>query len=223
MVKLYIMSNPDWFLTDNSKIYFALSYMKGDNAMDWLADLFMDENGVSVLWTWALFVGKLKKQFMPATLKLQAKSDLQILKQDKGSVKDFFTKLDMLAIQAGYMMRDHISAAFINAIIWDGINNKTTEFIEQSQPALLDNYNNEKWKLAETTLTEINRCKETKPKWFSPYTFSQNMTKPANAALNYQPCLQIAKKRESVSSGSMETKEITYGDQGQPMDLSRPQ
>lgn len=211
MAKLYIMSNPDRFPTDDSKIYFTWSYMKGDNATGHLADLFMDQhvdkNGILVMWIWGLFVGKLKKQFMPAMLKWQAESDLQKLRQDKGLVEDFFTKLDMLAIQAGYTMRDRISMApFINMIIHDSVNNEIVEFIERSQPALLDDYDNEKWKVAlirvETALMEINRCKETKLKWFSPYSsFSQNpnMMKPAQSASNSQPCPHVADKKELVS------------------------
>lgn len=134
-MKLYIMANLDRFPNDDMKIYFALSYMKGDNTAGHLADLFVDqhvdEHGVSVTWTWGLFVNELKTQFMPTTLKQQAEADLRKLKQDKGSVEEFFTKLDTLAIQAGYTMRDRFAMApFINAIIRNGINNKIVEFVE---------------------------------------------------------------------------------------------
>lgn len=191
-------------------------------------DQHVDKNSILDMWTWGLFINELKKQFMPAMLKCkcQAKLDLWKLKQDKGSIKDFFTKLDTLAIQAGYTMRNFLSMApFINAISHNGINNEIVKFVARSQPALLDDYDNEKWKAvlirAETALMEINRCKGTKLKWYLLYSsFSQNPNtmKPPPSASNNQPCPKVAEKKDSVFSGTME---ITYGRQGQLMDLSR--
>lgn len=90
---------------------------------------------------------------------------------------------------------------------------------------LLDDYDNEKWKMvlvrAETALTEINRRKGSKPKWFSNYSSflqNSNTTKPAPAALKEQPHQQPTEKKDSVSSSSTG---ITYPGQGQLMDLSR--
>ena len=93
--------------TDQNKILFALSYMRGGRAEQW-ANAFIDEAITTNSWgTWDQFRSRLERSFRDANEALSAQHRLQTTKQGSRPVEDYFIAFDADVRLAGYDEKTH--------------------------------------------------------------------------------------------------------------------
>ena len=126
------------------KILMTLSYIKGNNAARWFADLYIQQQGDQLRQTLYLeFKKHLDGLFMPAALKRQAENELLKLKQGKETVEDYFVWMNQLILQVEYSTITH--SCILISITWRGLKNKFVEFVKREQPALMQTNNFDTW------------------------------------------------------------------------------
>jgi hypothetical protein len=98
---LYLMASHKDFKEDKSMVIFALSYMKIGPATKW-ADAFMDKALENDDWgSYANFLDQLTKDFLDKDEPRKALEEMGQLYQGKGTVSDYFQKMEQLTSIAG--------------------------------------------------------------------------------------------------------------------------
>jgi hypothetical protein len=108
-VNLYISGRSADFPNDDSKIIFALSYMKGGTAGIW-ADQAADVIGMgdSPFESWKEFVSKFSSVFCDPDKGATARQKMEILKQGFKSADEYIAEFALLANQTGYNDQAHV-------------------------------------------------------------------------------------------------------------------
>jgi hypothetical protein len=138
--------------SDMQKILMVLSYLKGQNAAGQWADLYVMQ-GLDATKSFDDFQAKLAKIFQPTDLKRTAEKKRLALKQGKEIVEDFMTRRKQLVLKAEYNIFHHLRL-LIN-IMRNGLHNGVVEYIERSQPDLLDSTNFDRWEKSLTRVGQI--------------------------------------------------------------------
>ena len=109
-VSLYITSHAANFMTDPSKIFFMLSYLKGGRVMTWAQNYVNAATTNSVITfadTYDQFVAKLTDLFNDLICKEKAMAEFWNLVQGNQTTDDFFNEFEILQINAGYIDLKH--------------------------------------------------------------------------------------------------------------------
>jgi hypothetical protein len=101
--ELYIRANQKGFLTDESKILFALSFMTEGQPVPWSLDFNETVLNADVVnfGTWAAFKEKLKASFEDLEKAKNARTALHKLKQGTQTADAFFLQFELLRRAAG--------------------------------------------------------------------------------------------------------------------------
>ena len=96
-VQLYTLGNKRDFTTDESKILFALSDMKGGLAEKWannFEDKVIDEKSGNFV-TWAKFTAEMKGSFKNKNGRQDAQNKLEALKQGTQTAEEYFRQFEL--------------------------------------------------------------------------------------------------------------------------------
>ena len=202
--------------TDRQKVILVLSYMTGDNAAGRFADLYNRERRIGTE-SFDNFAAKLRFAFRPAAIQRKAEKELLGLRQGKEAVEDFVVRMKHLIIEAEYDLVDH-SRLLIN-ILRTGVHNDVVEYVERSQPALLDSHSFTDWELAlvhaDQVLSEIADRKRGASMTTTTRSFPSRPS-PTTGSTAFVPQPQSAPK-PSVHPNQPGT----FGGHGIPMDIGK--
>ncbi|EPQ55793.1 hypothetical protein GLOTRDRAFT_41646, partial [Gloeophyllum trabeum ATCC 11539] len=121
-VLTYLRNNKKDFGTDDEKIDFVISYLRGPKAEVWSQNYYdqhFREETESWGKTWAVFKTEITNVFQDSNLAAQAQIKIDHLRQGQRPVEEYFQELEILMTQAGYKKEDqyilstrHLSTRF---------------------------------------------------------------------------------------------------------------
>lgn len=127
--ELYMGANATKFTDNNTKIFFALSYMKGGTAGPWKL-IFLAEHQAAPK-TWAQFVTAFEKSFKHAALEATSRRELDSLRQGSMTADEFVAQFNLLAAQ-GRIMENNSKVMFFQ----NGLNRALRDKVSTPSPSL---------------------------------------------------------------------------------------
>jgi hypothetical protein len=100
-IRLYTRINSAIFNTNENKIIFTLSFMKGGTAAGWSESFIQTAETLGTFGTWRAFETALKTAFSPIDSKGTAQTKLQHLRQGLGGLDNYIAEFRILVSKCG--------------------------------------------------------------------------------------------------------------------------
>jgi Retrotransposon gag protein len=135
-IELYLTMNVAIYDTDEKKIVFSFSFMKGGTAAGWNQTFVNDALNATpqTFGTWAAFKNKVLAAFSPVDAEGKAHTDIKHLKQGSGPVDDYIAQFQIIASKCRITDDKSLIEYFI-----DGLNVKLLEkvFMMEKMPTTI--------------------------------------------------------------------------------------
>ncbi|EPQ58709.1 hypothetical protein GLOTRDRAFT_127204 [Gloeophyllum trabeum ATCC 11539] len=206
----YLRNNKKDFDTDDEKIDFVISYLRGPKAENWSQnyyDQFFKDDTENWDKTWAAFKTDITTVFQDSNLAAQAQIKIDHLRQGQRPVEEYFQELEILMTQAGYRKEDQYILKTVRTSVNDALVDKV--YGQVTVPTTYDGWKDVLIKLDNAWRERqqekaMRGLRTTPPKREGVPT--TNQTQPA-------PRAQPTQKRDGTGT--------TYLGTGQPMDVDR--
>ena len=210
-VQLYVLANKRDFTDDESKILFALSYMKGGNAERWAAnfeDTVLDEKSGN-FGTWAEFTAEMKGSFENTNARQDAQNKLEALKQGTQTAEEYFQHFELYRREAGFVGDAHFN--YLQSLLEKQVNDVISDVIYNGD-SLPTTY--EAWKSKIIRIDGMQRRRKIN-KSTAPWQWQTSTPRP----LPTPPRQNTPAQSPMQPTSTWKPSGTTFGGMGKPMDL----